>query len=102
VDVETMFNSCLLHLSYCVPSSQLCAFEAVTNPENTFYATKRLIGRTVNDPDTKKDAAVLSYKIVSGDNGDAWVAEKNGKKYSPSQIGAFILGKMKETSGNRN
>lgn len=72
--------------------------QAVTNPENTFYATKRLIGRTVNDPDTKKDAAVLSYKIVSGDNGDAWVAEKNGKKYSPSQIGAFILGKMKETS----
>jgi len=72
--------------------------QAVTNPENTFYATKRLIGRTTNDPDTKKDAAVLSYKIVAGDNGDAWVAEKNGKKYSPSQIGAFILGKMKETS----
>ena len=76
------------------------ASEAVTNPENTFYATKRLIGRTVHDPDTKKDAAVLSYKIVSGDNGDAWVAEKNGKKYSPSQIGGFILGKMKETAGN--
>jgi len=72
--------------------------QAVTNPENTFYATKRLIGRTTNDPDTKKDAAVLSYKIVSGDNGDAWVAEKNGKKYSPSQIGGFILGKMKETA----
>jgi len=72
--------------------------QAVTNPENTFYATKRLIGRTTSDPDTKKDAAVLSYKIVSGDNGDAWVAEKNGKKYSPSQIGGFILGKMKETA----
>lgn len=72
--------------------------QAVTNPENTFYATKRLIGRQASDPETKKDAAVLSYKVVSGDNGDAWVAEKNGKKYSPSQIGAFVLGKMKETA----
>eukprot|EP00494_Astrolonche_serrata_P006821 UN06846 len=72
--------------------------QAVTNPENTFYATKRLIGRSFSDPDTKKDAKVLSYKIVSGDNGDAWVADKSGKKYSPSQVGAFILGKMKETA----
>jgi len=72
--------------------------QAVTNPENTFYATKRLIGRGAKDPDTVKDAKVLSYKVVSGSNGDAWVAEKNGKQYSPSQIGAFILGKMKETA----
>jgi len=72
--------------------------QAVTNPENTFYATKRLIGRAANDAETKKDASVLSYKVVSGDNGDAWVQEKGGKKYSPSQIGGFVLGKMKETA----
>jgi molecular chaperone DnaK len=72
--------------------------QAVTNPENTFYATKRLIGRLASDAETKKDAAVLSYKVVSGDNGDAWVATKDGKKYSPSQMGAFVLGKMKETA----
>lgn len=72
--------------------------QAVTNPENTFYATKRLIGRAASDAETKKDAAVLSYKVVSGDGGDAWVAEKSGKKYSPSQIGGFVLGKMKETA----
>lgn len=72
--------------------------QAVTNPENTFYATKRLIGRAASDSETKKDAAVLSYKVVSGDNGDAWVATKDGKKYSPSQVGAFVLGKMKETA----
>jgi len=72
--------------------------QAVTNPENTFYATKRLIGRAASDPETKKDASVLSYKVCSGDNGDAWVQEKGGKKYSPSQIGAFTLGKMKETA----
>jgi len=72
--------------------------QAVTNPENTFYATKRLIGRLASDPETKKDAAVLSYKVVSGDNGDAWVQEKGGKKYSPSQVGGFVLGKMKETA----
>merc|ERR1719206_1379725 len=72
--------------------------QAVTNPENTFYATKRLIGRLASDAETKKDAEVLSYKVVSGDNGDAWVASKDGKKYSPSQIGAFVLGKMKDTA----
>merc|ERR1719498_1765770 len=72
--------------------------QAVTNPENTLYATKRLIGRTSDDPDIKKDATALSYKICSGDNGDAWVELKDGKKYSPSQIGAFILQKMKETA----
>jgi len=72
--------------------------QAVTNPENTLYATKRLIGRTTDDPDIKKDAATLSYKLCPGDNGDAWVQLKDGKKYSPSQIGAFILQKMKETA----
>jgi len=72
--------------------------QAVTNPENTFYATKRLIGRRSDDPDIKKDASSLSYKIVSGDNGDAWVQSKDGKKYSPSQMGAFVLQKMKETA----
>jgi len=72
--------------------------QAVTNPEGTFYATKRLIGRRMDDPDTKKDASILSFKVVPGNGGDAWVADKSGQKYSPSQVGAFILGKMKETA----
>jgi len=71
--------------------------QAVTNPDNTFYAIKRLIGRPYNDPTTKKDKELVSYKIVDGENGDAWV-ESNGKKYSPSQISAFTLQKMKETA----
>jgi molecular chaperone DnaK len=71
--------------------------QAVTNPENTLYATKRLIGRRYDDPDTQKDKKTLSYKIVRAPNGDAWV-EAVGKSYSPSQIGAFVLTKMKETA----
>ncbi|MBR9862446.1 MAG: molecular chaperone DnaK [Rhodobacteraceae bacterium] len=71
--------------------------QAVTNPENTLFAIKRLIGRNVNDPAIKKDAKHLPYKIVDGGNGDAWV-EVKGEKYSPSQVSAFILGKMKETA----
>ncbi len=71
--------------------------QAVTNPENTLFAIKRLIGRRYNDPVTEKDKALVSYKIVEGGNGDAWV-EAQGKKYSPSQISAFILQKMKETA----
>lgn len=71
--------------------------QAVTNPENTLFAIKRLIGRRFDDPTTKKDIDLVPYKIVTGDNGDAWV-NSHGKNYSPSQISAFILGKMKETA----
>jgi molecular chaperone DnaK len=71
--------------------------QGVTNPENTFFAIKRLIGRRFDDEMVKKDIGLVSYKIIRGDNGDAWV-ESHGKKYSPSQISAFILQKMKETA----
>ncbi|MCE2964417.1 MAG: molecular chaperone DnaK [Alphaproteobacteria bacterium] len=71
--------------------------QGVTNPHNTFYAIKRLIGRRFDDPITKKDSGTVPYKIVQGDNGDAWV-EADGKKYSPSQISAYTLMKMKETA----
>merc|ERR1712061_552108 len=72
--------------------------QAVTNSANTFYATKRLIGRNFNDEEVKKDMKMVSYKIVKASNGDAWVAGSDGKVYSPSQIGAFTLTKMKETA----
>lgn len=72
--------------------------QAVTNPENTFYATKRLIGRKITDADVKKDAKHLGYKVTGHSNGDAWVAKTNGEKMSPSQIGAYVLTKMKETA----
>jgi molecular chaperone DnaK len=71
--------------------------QSITNPENTVFAIKRLIGRRYDDPITQKDREMVPYKIVPGPNGDAWV-EVKGKKYSPSQISAFILTKMKETA----
>ncbi len=71
--------------------------QAVTNPENTLFAIKRLIGRTYDDPLTQKDKDLVPYKIVRSDNGDAWV-EALGQKYSPSQVSAMILQKMKETA----
>jgi molecular chaperone DnaK len=71
--------------------------QAVTNPERTFFAIKRLIGRTFDDPMTQKDAKLVPYKIKRAPNGDAWV-EADGKDYSPSQISAFTLQKMKETA----
>jgi molecular chaperone DnaK len=71
--------------------------QAVTNPDNTVFAVKRLIGRRFDDPVTKKDMELVPYKIVRGANGDAWV-NAGGKDYSPSQISAFILQKMKETA----
>jgi molecular chaperone DnaK len=71
--------------------------QSVTNPERTFFAIKRLIGRTFDDPMTKKDIGLVPYKIVRAANGDAWVTAE-GKQYSPSQISAFVLQKMKETA----
>ena len=71
--------------------------QAVTNPENTIFAVKRLIGRRFDDPMTKKDMELVPYTIVKGSNGDAWV-KAGGEDYSPSQISAFILQKMKETA----
>lgn len=71
--------------------------QAVTNPKNTLFAIKRLIGRSFDDPTTKKDQDLVPYDIVKSSNGDAWV-EVKGKKHSPSQISAFILQKMKETA----
>ncbi len=73
--------------------------QSVTNPENTLYAIKRLMGRAFSDPMVKKDQDLVPYKIVSADNKDAWV-EVKGQKYSPSQISAYILQKMKETAEN--
>lgn len=74
--------------------------QAVTNPENTFYATKRLIGRKFADANVKKDMNHLSFKVVGHSNGDAWVQTTKGEKYSPSQIASFVLNKMKETASS--
>ncbi len=71
--------------------------QAVTNPENTLFAIKRLIGRTFDDPATKKDIKMVPFKIIKADGGAAWV-EAHGEKYSPSQVSGFILQKMKETA----
>merc|ERR1712048_802297 len=72
--------------------------QTVTNPGNTFHATKRLIGRRFDDPELAEDKKNLAYSIVRANNGDAWVEGSNGKRYSPSQIGSYVLNKMKETA----
>ncbi len=71
--------------------------QAVTNPENTLFSVKRLIGRGIRDDASQKFTKMVPYRVVAGDNGDAWV-EADGKKYSPSQVSAFVLQKMKETA----
>ncbi|KAK3283718.1 hypothetical protein CYMTET_8611 [Cymbomonas tetramitiformis] len=71
--------------------------QAVTNPTGTMYASKRLIGRDFNDPQVQKEAKMVPYQIVRADNGDAWLQVQD-QKYSPSQVGAFVLGKMRETA----
>ena len=71
--------------------------QAVTNPENTIFAVKRLIGRNFNDATVKKDIETAPFKIINSDKGDAWI-EAKGQKYSPSQISAFVLQKMKATA----
>src|SRR6187401_2239350 len=71
--------------------------QAVTNPTNTLFAVKRLIGRRYEDPTVEKDKALVPFDIVRGDNGDAWVKSQD-KAYSPAQISAMILQKMKETA----
>src|ERR1700686_4447003 len=76
---------------------QIAKRQSITNPENTIFAIKRLIGRRYDDPMTQKDKGMVPYRIIPGPNGDAWV-EVKGKKHSPSQISAFILTKMKETA----
>jgi molecular chaperone DnaK len=76
---------------------QIARRQAITNPENTVFAIKRLIGRRYDDPEVQKAMKVLPYKIVRADNGDAWV-EVRGRKYSPAEISAFILQKMRQTA----
>ncbi|KAF2094052.1 mitochondrial heat shock protein-like protein [Rhizodiscina lignyota] len=73
--------------------------QAVVNPENTLFATKRLIGRKYTDPEVQRDIKEVPYKIVQHTNGDAWL-EAQGEKYSPSQVGGFVLGKMRDTASN--
>jgi molecular chaperone DnaK len=72
--------------------------QAVVNPSNTFFATKRLIGRKFNDPAIQEMINTAPFKIVKHSNGDAWVQDSNGKKYSPSQMGGYVLSKLKDTA----
>merc|ERR1719234_956069 len=92
VDLGTT-NSCV-----AVMEGMAAKRQAVTNSENTFYATKRLIGRRFEDKEIQKEMKLISYKIVKSSNGDAWVKSSDGKVYSPSQMGAYVLTKMKETA----
>jgi molecular chaperone DnaK len=78
-------------------AGQIARRQAITNPENTIFAVKRLIGRRFDDPMVQRATKVLPYKVVRNDNGDAWV-EIRGKQYSPAEISAFILQKMKQTA----
>ncbi|HAJ44959.1 MAG TPA: molecular chaperone DnaK, partial [Alphaproteobacteria bacterium] len=72
--------------------------QAITNPEYTYFAIKRLIGRKFDDPMTQKDIGMVPYRITKADNGDAWVSGRDAEKISPSQISAYTLQKMKETA----
>ncbi len=76
---------------------QIARRQSITNPENTIFAVKRLIGRRFDDPEVQKATKVLPYKVIKADNGDAWV-EARGKSYSPAEVSAFILQKMKQTA----
>ena len=96
IDLGTT-NSCVAFTESEKLIGQSAKRQAVTNPENTLYAVKRFIGRSFEDDTVQKDVGLSPFKIIKGNNGDAWV-EAQGEKYSPSQISAFILQKMKETA----
>jgi molecular chaperone DnaK len=76
---------------------QIAKRQAITNPESTVYVVKRLIGRKFGDLEVKRSLGLVAYRIAAADNGDAWV-ETGGKKYSPAEVSAMILGKMKQTA----